>query len=594
MSMAVIGLSGLGLTACVVEEDSGGDTDTSSEPEWVEPPSAVNDGDGEGHLQVPSLSNSDLTAIVVGAPLDDVDGVADAGVVSVFGGLQGGALPTTPSEFSERFYEDGRSNACASAYGQHSFASDSTTADRFGHHLTFHSETIGTTLGSYRTSLSISSPYASENDGRVMLHRAAVRGCQTCPLFSHAPPFDWEKGHPFGGDEFETEFGASVAFGVFSHVDVDDVATWRSSAQEYLVVGAPAWQGGGAVHVFEREFDVGGEDYRSYEEPGNPMDGSVECNRQNASSPFIALRDNTLTGGFGIGEEFGRSLAVADFDCDGFDDLAVGAPGADLPAGLGDAVIEDAGAVYLFRGGPDGLGSSGTIVIHQGVFGTAGEPEEGDRFGEVLAVANVNGRSLDVSPPATKWSCWDLVVGTPNEDKGRGEVQVFFGDSMAPGAVGPIYRIGENGIPGTREEEDRFGAALVGYRFDSGGFDDLAIGAPGKEGGRVYVLPGSMNGPDTNGTLVLQQDVDDAAGDDFGEALSAYTTSGRGALVVGKPGESNGAGVVEVFLFSENSFTASLIGKITADGTFGQEVGARWGSKLLGPRAFPTTPWEVF
>jgi hypothetical protein len=39
-------------------------------------------------------------------------------------------------------------------------------------------------------------------------------------------------------------------------------------------------------------------------------------------------------------------MVVADFSCDGYDDLAIGAPGADLPVGDGQ-VIEDAGAVYI-------------------------------------------------------------------------------------------------------------------------------------------------------------------------------------------------------------------------------------------------------
>ena len=80
--------------------------------------------------------------------------------------------------------------------------------------------------------------------------------------------------------------------------------------------------------------------------------------------------------------------------------------------------------MYVFRGGPQGIGNEGTLVLTQGAFGSEGTPEAGDRFGETLTVGAFNGRRVDAAVP---WTCWSLVVGTPNEDEARGEVQLFHG-----------------------------------------------------------------------------------------------------------------------------------------------------------------------
>jgi hypothetical protein len=247
--------------------------------------------------------------------------------------------------------------------------------------------------------------------------------------------------------------------------------------------------------------------------------------------------------------------------------------------------------VYLYRGGPAGIPASGSIAIYQGVFGSDGDPEPGDRFGDVLAVANTNGRSLDVESPEPKWSCWDLVVGTPNEDDGAGEVQVFFGDSDNIAVSGPIYRVGEDGIPGTRAAGDRFGAAIVGYPFNTGGFDDVAIGAPGIGGGRVFVLPGSMDGLDPASTLVLEQ----KSSDDFGAALGAIKIADARAILIGVPGDANEQGSVNVMTFDPLLVDATFYDSLNANRSgFPLGAGSRWGATILHPRAFPTRPWSPF
>ncbi|MCA9538336.1 MAG: FG-GAP repeat protein [Myxococcales bacterium] len=70
-------------------------------------------------------------------------------------------------------------------------------------------------------------------------------------------------------------------------------------------------------------------------------------------------------------DAFGTALTMADFDADGFLDLAVGAPGA-LPGGI----------VQLFSGAADGLLPGQRMS--QSVNGTPGSAEAGDAFGAAL------------------------------------------------------------------------------------------------------------------------------------------------------------------------------------------------------------------
>src|ERR671911_2949887 len=78
----------------------------------------------------------------------------------------------------------------------------------------------------------------------------------------------------------------------------------------------------------------------------------------------------------------------------------------------------------------------------------------------------------------------DLAVGVPGEDAGTaanaGAVQVLYGAADGLAADGRILAQGAGGVPGASEAGDRFGAALVTGRFNSDGYEDLAVGAPGE------------------------------------------------------------------------------------------------------------------
>ena len=97
---------------------------------------------------------------------------------------------------------------------------------------------------------------------------------------------------------------------------------------------------------------------------------------------------------------FGYALSAGDYNGDGKDDLAVGAPG-EVRSGVRE------GVVYLLAGGASGMTAMGEVK--QGALSTA-HPEE--RFGSALASGDLNRwRELDarsralkavVAPPAPK------------------------------------------------------------------------------------------------------------------------------------------------------------------------------------------------
>jgi hypothetical protein len=226
----------------------------------------------------------------------------------------------------------------------------------------------------------------------------------------------------------------------------------------------------------------------------------------------------------------------ADFNEDGFFDVAIGAPGEDV----GGAA--DAGAVDIFWGTPDGGLSSAPYTIVQD------RPEPGDRFGAALTAGSFN---FDQPTDVT-----DLVIGAPGEDVGAkvdaGVVNIFYGTASGL----PTY--GQTLLQGTPEAGDRFGAALTTGPFNREARPDLVVGAPGEDRG-ARVDAGAATYFYNNGfplgagsSQVLLQDRPEI-GDRFGAAFTVgrFNRDLYLDLVIGAPGENVGrvvdAGAVSVF-----------------------------------------------
>ncbi len=321
-----------------------------------------------------------------------------------------------------------------------------------------------------------------------------------------------------GTDEAGDRFGAALAVG---HFNAD---SWPD-----LVVGAP------------------GEDFPIY-----VADTGIVYlffgNGNGVGSPVLVRQE--MADSHEMLDQFGTALAVGDFNNDGRDDLAVGAPG-EAVGGSGFY----AGAVFYYLGKGDGL-SPPLMLTQTGVDINEG----GDEFGSALAVGDFNGDDYD-----------DLAIGAPGEDylgsgPDAGVFYVFYGSAL--GLDTPVV-FGQESV-GTNEAGDEFGSSLAAGDFNGDGFADLAVGAPGEDVainsavdagmGLLFYGSGLGLGAGGEGPVPFYPEIPSTeSGDHFAATLAAgdFNRDGLDDLAIGVPGEDLGAasdaGKVVIRQFADDS-----------------------------------------
>ncbi|WP_327085244.1 FG-GAP repeat protein [Nonomuraea sp. NBC_01738] len=283
-------------------------------------------------------------------------------------------------------------------------------------------------------------------------------------------------------------------------------------------------------------------------------------------------------------DRYGAALAAGDFDGDGDDELAVGAPG--MRAG-GGVVIHFLGKPRVLTQRTGWIGQKALVTDQWGAALAAGD-FDGDGRAELVAGAPADSVTLDGQGSATvldpvrekalrltqdtprlkgsaeKWDAFgaalttgdfngdgraDLAIGVPGEglsanqramDYGDGMVHVLYGSRAGlRTARGEAWT--QRVLDGKPRYYDRFGAALVAADLNGDGNDELAIGVPGESA--VQVIAGAGKGGLTReGDLLLNGE-----GQDFGAALAAVPVVPRyrplsltrplHSLVVAAPGD---------------------------------------------------------
>jgi len=279
-------------------------------------------------------------------------------------------------------------------------------------------------------------------------------------------------------------FGFALATGDFNGDDADDLA-----------IGVPGESIGGDVAAGAVNIVMG----------DSQFDMNLARVELSAGNQQLFSQDTpSIPSGANPGEQFGYSLASGDFNGDGIDDLAIGAP-SDQVNGV------RAGSVHVLRGvatgvpnvNQNGLTNANSQIFNQDTGSIAGGSEEGDRFAYALAACDFDDDGND-----------DLAVGVPgerlNDQDMAGAVNILYGTASDQAGNGGGLSDARNimihqdtpGIPGLVEPGDEFGRALACGDLNADEYADLVIGIPNEDigdienSGLVAIIYGSENGLD--------------------------------------------------------------------------------------------------
>jgi hypothetical protein len=335
-----------------------------------------------------------------------------------------------------------------------------------------------------------------------------------------------------------------------------------------------------------------------------------------SATPNVLLTENSTTGlkRAAAGDEFGFSLAVGDFNGDGFADLAVGAPFSAV------GILPGAGNNFVFYGSATGITTTGAQQWNSNSPGVPHKSAKGDEWGFSLAAGDFNG----AINPSTGLRIDDLVVGIPNNTpnppptfkdiKNAGTMTVLYGSPTGLTSNGSLsFDQTTDGMSAQKElPNEHLSYTLAVGDFNGDGFADVAIGIPFRnlgatqnitEGGGVGILYGGSNGLSvtgyqyfdltSKGLAALDPEGGPQSFDHFSLAMAAgdfngVINAGTGLriddLAIGTPGDAgtvSNAGAVYILYGSTSGLTDSTAQRLTQGSLGGtDETGANFGLAL--------------
>ncbi|MFJ1927315.1 FG-GAP-like repeat-containing protein [Streptomyces sp. NPDC088131] len=133
-----------------------------------------------------------------------------------------------------------------------------------------------------------------------------------------------------------------------------------------------------------------------------------------------------VPGGGETGDDLGASVAVGDYDLDGYADVMAGSPNEDITrAGVSRV---DAGAVILFKGTSAGISGTGSVTYNQDTPDVSGDTESGDRLGSSVLLQDLSG-----------YGRADLAIGADGENAGDGVFLQLDSGSAGISAKSALY-----------------------------------------------------------------------------------------------------------------------------------------------------------